>query len=191
MNSDFILTLYSRDQTIFSLRELSLLFPETPYLSLKSQVNYFVRAGKLMTLRRGIYAKKNYNIKELAGKLYGPSYLSLETVLEPAGVVFQHYENIFVLSYLSRRVTIDSHEIFYRKISSEILMNKNGVENTGVYAAASKERAFLDAVFLYKDYHFDNLAVLDWNQVQELKLIYKSKALIKRVEQYYKDFKNA
>ena len=53
---------------------------------------------------------------------------------------------------------------------------------------ASKERAFLDAVYLYKDYHFDNLGSLDWEKIEDLKKIYKSKAFEKRVNSYYHDY---
>ena len=54
---------------------------------------------------------------------------------------------------------------------------------------ATLERAFLDAVYLYKNYHFDNLGTIDWEKVAELKKIYKSKAFEKRVEEYYMIYK--
>lgn len=189
MKQDFILTLYSRPETVFTLSELALLFPEIPYLNLKNKAYYFAKAGKLKYLRRGIYTKENFHIFELANKLYTPSYISLEAVLQKAGIIFQDYKSITVLSYLSRTVKVDNNTFIFRKIKNSILLNTAGIEDNGIYAIATKERAFLDAVFLYKDYHFDNLSPLDWTNVHELKNIYASRALEKRVNQYADYFK--
>lgn len=185
MKRDFIFTLYSTTQTVFSLKELSLLFPDIPYNNLKSKAHYFVKKKKFQNPRKGIYAKENYNKLELASKIYTPSYISLETVLQKEGIIFQNYETIFVVSYLSRKISVDKVNIFYRKIGNHILLNKEGINEVDNYAIAIKERAFLDAIFLYKDYHFDNLSPLDWETVRKLKVIYQSKALEKRVEDYY------
>jgi len=53
------------------------------------------------------------------------------------------------------------------------------------YFEATKERAFLDALYLYKDYHFDNLEQLNKEKVMELAKIYNNKALIKRTKSYF------
>ncbi len=106
-------------------------------------------------------------------------------MLQKDGVVFQYYETIFVISYVSRTVQVGDHTFSYRKIKNEILFNRQGIEEKEGIARASKERAFLDAVFLYKNYHFDNLRPLNWERIMELKAIYASKALEKRVAEYY------
>jgi len=54
---------------------------------------------------------------------------------------------------------------------------------------ASCERAFLDCVFLYKNYHFDNLKPLNWEKIKKLAPIYESKSLKKRIEEYYQIYK--
>jgi len=189
MNKNLILEIYKKPQTIFSLKEISLLFPELAYKNLKSKLSYFVSTGKLKRVRKGIYAKENYNQLELANKIYTPSYISLETVLEKEGIVFQKYKTIFASSYLTRRIKVEKQEIFYRNIKDEVLLNSLGVREENYYFIASKERAFLDAVFLYRDYHFDNLRPLDWEKIKEMEKIYSSKALVKRVTQYYKIYK--
>lgn len=186
MGKDFILEIYKNRQTVFTLREISLLFPQIAYKNLKSKVNYFVNAGKLKRLRKGIYAKEDFDFWELANKVYTPSYISLETVLQKEGIVFQEYQTIFVVSYLTRRIKVAGQEIFYRKIKDEILLNSLGVNGEDSYSIASKERAFLDAVFLYRDYHFDNLKPLDWEKIKEMEKIYSNKALIRRVREYYR-----
>lgn len=187
MNSDLILTLYSKPQTVFTLNEISLYFPKISYQNLRSRLRYFTNAGKLKRLHQGIYAKNEYNPLELANKLYTPSYISLETVLAKAGVIFQHYNTIFLVSYLSREVTIENTKIQYRQIKDAALTNRAGVEEKEGYFIATVERAFLDAVFIYKNYYFDNLDPLNWENVMELKGIYNNYRFEKRLERYKKD----
>lgn len=189
MKDHFILSLYKKPQTVFTLKEISLLFPNVPYKNLKKRMSYFAQSGAIKKLRRGIYAKDQFDPLELANKLYAPSYISLETVLQKAGVVFQYYESISAVSYLSRTVRVAGQTIVYRKIKDEVLINKQGIEKQGNVMIASKERAFLDAVFLYKDYHFDNLRPLDWAKIRELKNLYASQALSRRVNEYYQIYK--
>lgn len=188
MKKDLILEIYSKPQTVFQIEELAQIFPEISSGNLRRRLHYFVKAGKLRSPRRGIYAKNIYELLELANKIYAPSYISFETVLLKEGIVFQYYETIFVASYLSRDLIVDGHKISYRQISEPALSNKSGIEERSGYFIATKERAFLDAVFLYKDYYFDNLSGLNWKRVFELAPIYKSKALANRVREYYKHY---
>lgn len=188
MSNDLILKLYSRPETVFTIDEISQLFPEITYKRLKDRLYHFATAGKLKRLHHGIYAKIEYNPLELANKLYKPSYISLETVLARGGVTFQYYETIFVVSYLTRTVKINNTNIQYRQIKGEVLTNLQGIEHKDGYFIASLERAFLDAVYIYKDYHFDNLGTINWEKVMELKKIYKNKVFEKRVEGYFKDY---
>lgn len=189
MNNDIVLTLYSQPQTVFTLDEISLFFPKISYEDLRSRIRYFTNAGKLKRIHQGIYAKNEYNPLEFANKLYKPSYISLETVLAKGGVVFQYYETIFAVSYLTRTVAVKNITIQYRQIKKSVLTNPEGIEQKQGYFIATLERAFLDAVFIYKNYYFDNLGSLDWGKVHKLKKIYKSKVFEKRVEEYYKHYK--
>ena len=75
------------------------------------------------------------------------------------------------------------------KIRGDILTNTEGIEQKTGYFIATPERAFLDAVYIYKDYHFDNLSPINWERVENLKKIYKNKIFEKRVGQYYKFYK--
>ncbi len=185
MKNNIILSLYKRPQTVFMLKEIALLFPEISYGNLKKRMSYFTKSGSIKKLRIGVYAKDEYDVLELSNKLYAPSYVSLETVLQKAGVTFQYYERIFAVSYVSRIVEVDGHSIEYRRLRKDILLNKQGIEEQGNVMIASPERAFLDAVFLYKNYHFDHLSSLNWIKIMELKDLYGSRAFTKRVDEYY------
>lgn len=155
--------------------------------SAKVRINYYVKKGDLYHIRRGFYAKdQNYDKFELATKIFTPSYISLETVLAKEGVIFQFYSQIFTASYLTRGIDVDGQTYSYKKIKTEILTDPAGIEHKGNYPVATKERAFLDAVYLYKNYYFDNLSGLDWNKVFELLPIYNNKRMEKAVQRYYK-----
>ena len=181
-NKDFVLSLYRSESTVFTVNEIALLLGDSNRDNLKARINYYVKTGKLLSLRKGVYAKKDYNPLELAVKVYTPSYISLETVLEREGVIFQKYETIFAVSYLSRVIKVDSRQFRYRRIRENILINKEGVELREGYAIATKERAFLDVLYLYKNYYFDNLDVLDKDIIREMMNIYRSNTLKERVE---------
>lgn len=189
MKNNIILSLYKKSQTVFTLQEIALLFPEIPYGNLKKRMSYFAKSGSIKRLRRGVYAKDQFDVLELANKLYAPSYISLETVLQKAGVTFQYYESIFAITYVSRTIEVSGHTMVYRRMRRDVLLNKQGIEEQGNVVIASPERAFLDAVYLYKNYHFDNLSSLNWDKVTELKDLYGNRKLLKRVEDYYQIYK--
>lgn len=189
MDKDIIFELYRKESTVFTLKEITLLFPNLSYKTILNKLVYAVKTDRLKKIRKGVYVKNDFNFLELANKLYTPSYISFETVLQKEGIIFQVYKTVFVASYLTRNIKLKENAIFYRKIKNEILLNKKGVEKINNYFVATKERAFLDAIFLYKNYHFDNLKPLNWEKIMELKKIYQSEALEKRVNEYYQIFK--
>lgn len=188
-NKDFLLEIYKKDQSIFTLNEIALLFPQIDYSNLRRRISYYVKVGKILRLRRGIYGKEGFDPLELANKIYTPSYIGFETVLKKEGIIFQESSGIFVASYLTRKIECSNIKIFYRKVKNEVLTNSRGIERKDNYYMASKERAFLDAVFVYKDYYFDNLSVLRWEEVFNLLRLYKSKVLEKRIGQYFKVYR--
>ena len=99
MEKDYILDLMRSKKTIFTFKDLILLWGESDVGFVKKKINRYVKAGKMNAVRKGIYSKdKNYDKYELATRIYTPSYISFETVLREAGVIFQHYNAIFVAS---------------------------------------------------------------------------------------------
>ena len=189
MKNELLISLYKRPETVFTLKDISLLCPDISYVNLKKRMAYFAGKGGIRKIRRGVFVKDNYNVLELANKIYSPSYVSLETVLAKVGIIFQYYREIFSISYLSRSLLVVDNNLRYRKIRDEILFNHAGIEKIDQAEVATKERAFLDAVFLYRDYHFDSLRPLDWEKIEELKFIYNNKAFSKRLNSYYLIYK--
>ena len=184
---NFILKLYQSKQTVFTSKELFLLFPEIEKNNLKARINYYVKKGMILNPRRAIYVKNDYDFLEMAAKIFTPAYISLETVLEKEGVIFQHYKTIYVVSYLTRKIEVENQEIQYRRIKEEILLSRDGLIEKEGYFEAERERAFLDALYLYKDYYFDNLEILDKKKIFRLVTNYHSKVLEKKITQLFQN----
>lgn len=126
-NNSMILDIYNDSRTVFSFNSIALLIGETNSLVLRKKLNYYAKTGELMNPRKGIYTKKEYKPEELACLLYTPSYISLEFVLQKAGIVFQYDSRITAISYLSRSIEIDGKEYQYRKLKNEVLANTIGI----------------------------------------------------------------
>ncbi|MFA5820978.1 MAG: hypothetical protein WC873_02660 [Candidatus Gracilibacteria bacterium] len=182
-----LVKLYASPKTVLTGGDLAILWNETNPNNLKTKISYYTKHGPLIRLLRGVFAKdKNYDLKELATGIYRPSYISFETVLRGAGIIFQHYDTIFVAGPWTKTFVVDNHKITFRRLKPAILYNPAGIENRGSYAIATPERAFLDMLYLFPDYYFDNLNSLDWNKCFELARIYDNKQLIIRLHKYHK-----
>lgn len=185
MEKDYILKLFRFNNTVFTFKEISLIWKETDTNLTKKRIYRYVKSGKMYPIRRGIYAKdKNYDRMELATKIFTPSYVSMETVLAREGVIFQYYDQIFVVSYITRELFCDGQTYVYRKLKDTVLANPFGIEQKENYATATLERAFLDMLYLNKDYHFDNLTPLDPKKILELLPLYDNQTMVKRLESY-------
>ncbi len=178
-------------KTVFSTKDVALLWGEEREQTVSGRLNKYVKAGKLIRVRRGIYTKdKNYDRFELATRIYIPSYISFETVLTRAGINFQYYDNIFVASYVTREIEVGGQKISFIRMKDYVLSNTQGLEHAAGYSIATKERAFLDRIYTTKDYHFDHLDVLDWDKVFEILPIYHNKRMDKKVKEYFEHYKN-
>lgn len=191
MEKDYILDLMRSKKTVFTFKDLILLWGESDVNFVKKKIHRYVKAGKMNSVRKGIYSKdKNYDKYELATKIYTPSYVSLETVLGAAGITFQLYGQIFVVSYATKKIECDGQKYSYNKIKDTILTNQAGIESRENYNLASPERAFLDVIYLYKDYHFDNLSVLNWEKVEEILPIYGGNKRMAKMVKIYREAEN-
>jgi predicted transcriptional regulator of viral defense system len=179
-----ISALLRSSKTVFTLKDLALYWNNSNQSSLIAGVSYYIKTGQLKRIRRGVYVKdENYSKLEAGTRIYVPAYISFETVLGIEGVTFQYYGQIFIASYLSREIKVDNQKYVYRKMKEDVLLNSTGVINTGNYSIATKERAFLDVLYLNTDYHFDNLSSMNWEKVYEILPIYGgNKRMAKKVK---------
>lgn len=184
-NKDIIYTIYSNCNSVFTLKDIAMLTNETDIISLSKRLDYYVKRGKINRPRKGIYTKFNYSHEELGCKLYTPSYLSLEYILQKAGIIFQYSEKLTYVSYLSRSVSVDNKIFSYRKIKGEIIVSTNGIIQNNNINIATPERAFLDILYLNGETYFDSINPLNKELVYKLLPIYNSKSLTKTVKKIF------
>ncbi len=177
-----LLSILNSPRTVFTIQSLVMLTGIQDSKKLTKSLHYYAKDGKLLNLRRGIYAKLNYDVQEMACCLYRPSYISLEYVLQRAGVVFQWEESITCISYLSRSTEIDGQPYQYRKINPALWVGMEGIEQRDNISIATPERAFLDMIYISSgNCYFDNLHPLSINKIRELLPHYNSATLNERV----------
>lgn len=156
-------------QTVFSFSELSGLVKEYSGPKLKSALKYAVKSGDLYRISKGIYSlSEEYSKLEFANKYRSPSYISLYTIFQRAGIVFQPYSSIYLVANRSEETEIDSQLYIYRKIKNEILLNTMGINTENNTQMATPERAICDKLYLDGDEYFDNLRNLDWHFMRRL-----------------------
>lgn len=169
-------------RTVFTVQSLMMQTGCNDSSRLAKSLHYYAKEGRIRNPRRGIYTKQKYDVQELACSLFRPSYISLEYVLQRAGVVFQWDDSVTCVSYLSRAVEVDGKQYQYRKISPELWIGMESIEQRDNVAIATPERAFLDMVYLSAgNCYFDNLRPLSVRQVRKLLPLYRSQKLNERV----------
>ena len=73
------------------------------------------------------------------------------------------------------------------KLKNEVLANTIGINRENNINIATAERAFLDVMYLNKNYYFDNINPLSKKLLLEILPIYKSKQLTQRVTKLLKN----
>ncbi len=188
MSTDnLIAKLYQSPKTILTIKDLALIWEETKTVNLLSKIKYYAKQGALIRLTRGVFTKnKDFDVKELATSIYTPSYISFETVLREAGIIFQHYDSTFIAGPFSLTKKIAGHTITFRKLKESVLYSAHGIKNERNYSIATPERAFLDTLYLFPRFYFDNVRPISWERCFELVHIYENKQLIRRIKKYKK-----
>jgi predicted transcriptional regulator of viral defense system len=187
---NYLAVILRSPKTVFSSKDISLLWSEASTAATRVRLNYFVKKGDLYRIRKGLYAKdENYNKLELATRILIPSYVSFETVLVKEGLIFQYYEPVFIASYATRQITIHQQVYSFRKIKNTVLMNSEGIEHVNETSIANRERAFLDMIYINANYHFDNIRSINWDMVFEILPIYNNQKMAINVKTLYKNAK--
>ena len=169
-------------RSVFNIQSLRIMTECKNSQKLTQSLHYYVKEGKICNPRRGIYTKATYNEQEMACSLFRPAYISLEYVLQRAGVVFQYDDAITCVSYLNRIVEIDDKIYRFRIINPELWIGMEGIRQDDNILIATPERAFLDMVYLSAgNCYFDNLHPLNKTKVKQLLPLYQSKVLTERV----------
>ena len=168
-------------RSVFNIQSLRILTECENSQKLTQSLHYYIKEGKIRNPRRGIYTKAMYDEQEMASSLFRPAYISLEYVLQRAGVVFQFDDTVTCVSYLNRIVEVDDKTYQFRIINPELWIGMEGIEQKDNVLIATPERAFLDMVYLSAgNCYFDNLHPLNKTKVKQLLPFYQSKVLTER-----------
>jgi len=182
---DILFEIYKDSRTVFRINDVALLIDSNDRL-LYQKLNKLVKKGKLLNIRKGIYAKEDYKPEELACLLYTPTYISLAYVLQRSGIIFQFDSAITNISYLNREISVNELTIQYRQIKRDILLNTNGIIHKNNTNIATPERAFLDTLYLTGYFYFDNIKPLNVNKIYDLLPIYNSASLKRETDKILK-----
>ena len=96
------------------------------------------------------------------------AYLSLESVLAQAGVIYQTVHKYTFVSSVSKKITAGGVSFSYRKLKDECLNNPYGLTNQNGIFVASVERAAADMLYFDPRYHFDVPDNIDWKKVNDV-----------------------
>jgi predicted transcriptional regulator of viral defense system len=166
----------NKTSTVFTILDIKKALGITNEKSLYNAIYYAVKQKELYIISKGIYSfDSNYSRKEFGNKYRTPSYISLYTVLQESGIVFQPYTSIFVITNRSQTVDIDGQRYICRKIKDDILLNPLGIEQKDGVSTAIVERAICDKIYLDGIEYFDNLRNVNLDLIDRLnKQVYGS-----------------
>jgi len=156
---------------LFHTQDLALLWEINNSNTLYTQIKRYVSQGILYRIHKGYYASISLsNIDPVLlgiGYLHDYAYLSGESVLKEAGIVFQQSPYITLISSVSRKFTIGSNQYLVRRLKPELLYNPTGLFKKGSYLQATPERAVADLLYYSKKRYFDN-PLINWKAVEKI-----------------------
>lgn len=150
------------------------------------QFNRWVRLGKLIRLKRGLYAlpeerrKKTFSLEWLAGRLYSPSYLSLEYALSWYDMIPERSVELTSVSVLKTAAFVNPLGRFsYRHLKKELFFGFKIVQDefNRDTLMAGPEKALLDTLYFRKDweaspaYFEKNLRLQQCDQLRKKRLL--------------------
>jgi len=166
-------------KTVFTKQDLSLILWITNENTLRNFIVRMIHSNIFQNPYQWIYTFAHYDLFEFASKIKKNSYISFETVLRKAGVIFQEYGNTI---FLATDNSVEKNAIGYTfkgiKIKDEILYNPLWLIKKNWYYLASTERAICDRLYVSKNYYFDNLSEIDKERLWDIAQIYNKRVIL-------------
>ena len=182
---------------VFSLNEIRKTAPGFH----RRRLNEWQEKGYIKKLRRGYYMFSDLSLQEetlflMANKLYGPSYVSLETALSYYGLIPEGvYSMTSVSTKKTSRFKTPITSFIYRNIKPELFfgyrLEKYGGQR---FKMAEIEKAFLDYVYFnpkiadasgFYEWRFNSeefLAKADLQKLKKYMIAFKNKRLTARIK---------
>lgn len=142
--------------------------PNTLHTTLKR----YTQDGMLIRIQRGLYSLLPVN--KIDSKLLGIkalhqyAYISTETVLAQAGIIFQSIPQITLISSVSKKFSLGDNQYYSRQLADKFLFNDAGIVLQNGIQTAIPERAVADLLYFNPKYHFDAQNLIDWKKVRAI-----------------------
>lgn len=150
---------------IFGIVDAVKLFPGEKPPTVRTQLYRFAKKGLIFALKRGLYCfdKSKIDEIELAGHLYSPSYVSLETALNYYGVIPDIPMAVrCVTPITTKKIATSLGDYYYLKIDRKLFFGFSRAP----FALAFKEKALLDYFYLRRIRNVSpemRLSLSDWD----------------------------
>jgi hypothetical protein len=157
------------DRKIYHTNDLSLLWDVTNRNTLYTAIKRYVEKGVLIRVYKGLYSTvplSQLDPLEL-GKaiIHRYTYLSTESVLAQAGVIYQSVYRYTFVSDQPKQVTVDAMSFLFRQLKPDYLYNPSGIIKVQGVFVATPERAAADMLYFNPRYHFDVPESLDFQEI--------------------------
>ena len=166
--------LLKQEQKLFHTQDLALLWGIENKNTLYTTIKRYVAKGVLIPIHKGYYATMSLNhidpFRLGIGYLHSYSYVSLESVLINAGVIFQQTFTITLISNRSAIFTIGENRYISHSLAPRFLYNSAGITFQNGRYMANTERAIADMLYLRPKFHFDNEKQIEWKKVRALQI---------------------
>jgi len=159
-------------ERVFHARDLANLWRITNKNTLHTTLSRYTRAGLLIRIYKGLYSlvsPEKINPYLLGVKaLHSFAYVSTESVLFDAGIIFQKIHYITLVSAVSKKFTVHHHHFRSRQLADRFLYLKNDIYEKEGVLMATVERAIADLLYFQPHFHFDNSHAIHWKSVNKL-----------------------
>jgi len=142
--------------------------PNTLHTTLKR----YAREGLIIRIQRGLYSL--LPVEKIDPKLLGLkvlhryAYISTETVLVQAGIIFQSIPQITLISSVSQKFAMGKNQYTCRKLADKFLFNDAGIVSEQGMQIATVERAVADLLYFNPKYYFDAKNLINWKKVRTI-----------------------
>jgi predicted transcriptional regulator of viral defense system len=171
-NTDKIKILLQRDQRIFTISDLALLWEIDNRNTLRKSIQRYVDREILFRIYKGLYSTLplgELDKYELGCAVSGAfSYVSGESVLAKEGLIMQDIKKITLFGKKKKEVEIGGNVYLCRYLNDKYLLNRVEIDDQKGYAIASIERALADLRYINPKFFIDNDISIDQEKVHKL-----------------------
>lgn len=160
------------NEPLYHTDELASLWGITNRNTLTVSIHRYVKQGVLIPVYRGLYATRPVDQISLyrlgAAVIHRYCYVSTETVLVAAGVIFQELSALTFVSDKAKQVTVALQAFRFRQMAPQYLHQPTGISMKDGVLWASPERAAADILYFAPHYYFDASETLDWKRIRAI-----------------------